>query len=220
MAAPSGTTAEDSSSEDDLEKFKEASWSFPKSALNATNNTSTADGGNKLSRRVSVSKHEHDGNELQTTPEFRVHVAKKLGAILDSCISEKSADTSKRPHFTESTKCEDANGEGFRLFTTSIPGEFSNEQPPPVRHRTIPSSRDSDSEIETRLREAAVSVKDLISSALPLAVIPSQPEPPSSGKIKKKNRANEGEVDSQDRNCSLAPKKRREGKLLRGTVEV
>lgn len=27
--------------------------------------------------------HDEDGNELQTTPEFRAHVAKKLGAMLD-----------------------------------------------------------------------------------------------------------------------------------------
>ncbi|CDQ65615.1 unnamed protein product [Oncorhynchus mykiss] len=37
----------------------------------------------KQSRRVAVSKHEHDGKELQTTPEFRAHVANKLGALLD-----------------------------------------------------------------------------------------------------------------------------------------
>uniref|UniRef100_A0A8C2TR53 Protein CUSTOS n=1 Tax=Coturnix japonica TaxID=93934 RepID=A0A8C2TR53_COTJA len=31
-----------------------------------------------------VNGHNEDGNELQTTPEFRAHVAKKLGAMLDS----------------------------------------------------------------------------------------------------------------------------------------
>lgn len=34
-------------------------------------------------RRREVSQHEEDGNELRTTPEFRAHVAKKLGALLD-----------------------------------------------------------------------------------------------------------------------------------------
>lgn len=38
---------------------------------------------NAMVNSVAVSKHEHDGNELQTTPEFRAHVAKKLGAMLD-----------------------------------------------------------------------------------------------------------------------------------------
>lgn len=33
--------------------------------------------------RQKVDEHEQDGNELQTTPEFRAHVAKKLGALLD-----------------------------------------------------------------------------------------------------------------------------------------
>lgn len=35
-----------------------------------------------LNRRE-VNDHDEDGNELQTTPEFRAHVAKKLGAMLD-----------------------------------------------------------------------------------------------------------------------------------------
>lgn len=35
------------------------------------------------SLRQKVDEHEQDGNELQTTPEFRAHVAKKLGALLD-----------------------------------------------------------------------------------------------------------------------------------------
>ncbi|MGH0186292.1 UNVERIFIED_CONTAM: hypothetical protein FKN15_020782 [Acipenser sinensis] len=63
------------------------------------------------SRRPRVDEHEHDANELQTTPEFRAHVAKKLGAMLDS---------------------------------------------------------DSDSEMEERLREAAVSGRDILKhSAIP-----------------------------------------------------
>ena len=31
--------------------------------------------------RHKVDEHEQDGNELQTTPEFRAHIAKKLGAL-------------------------------------------------------------------------------------------------------------------------------------------
>lgn len=33
--------------------------------------------------RHKVDEHEQDGNELQTTPEFRAYVAKKLGDLLD-----------------------------------------------------------------------------------------------------------------------------------------
>lgn len=39
--------------------------------------------GHSLCSRHKVDEHEQDGNELQTTPEFRAHVAKKLGALLD-----------------------------------------------------------------------------------------------------------------------------------------
>uniref|UniRef100_A0A4W5M566 Protein CUSTOS n=1 Tax=Hucho hucho TaxID=62062 RepID=A0A4W5M566_9TELE len=202
MSAPVRTMVEDSSSEDeDLEKFKEAAWSFGTCGINGTHTTNTADGekNGKVSRRVAVSKHEHDGNELQTTPEFRAHVAKKLGAILDSCISVISAETSKP--CTQSTKCED---EGFRLFTTSVPEEFTiDPPPPPVRRRPIPSSSDSDSELEMRLREAAVSVTELLSSALPSAVTPSLPEALSSDKLKKKKKkckVQEGTALSQRKN--------------------
>uniref|UniRef100_A0A4W5MP84 Protein CUSTOS n=1 Tax=Hucho hucho TaxID=62062 RepID=A0A4W5MP84_9TELE len=223
MSAPVGTMAEDSSSEDeDLEHFKEAAWSFGTYGTNGTHNANPADGVSnvKQSRRVAVSKHEHDGNELQTTPEFRAHVAKKLGAMLDSCISVISAETS-RP-CTESTKCED---EGFRLFTTSVPGEFAiDPPPPPVRRRPIPSSSESDSEMEMRLREAAVSVTDLLSSALPSAVTHSLPESPSSEKMKKKkkmkkknNNNNEGEeAEREDHNNSPVPKKNKKRKALQG----
>uniref|UniRef100_A0A673YLI9 Protein CUSTOS n=1 Tax=Salmo trutta TaxID=8032 RepID=A0A673YLI9_SALTR len=214
MSAPVGTMVEDSSSEEeDLEKFKEAAWSFGTYGINGTHNTNTAEVlphvwllqnnrvlCNAMVNSVAVSKHEHDGNELQTTPEFRAHVAKKLGAILDSCISVISAETSKP--CTQSTKCED---EGFRLFTTSVPGEFTiDPPPPPVRRRPVPSSSDSDSELEMRLREAAVSVTDLLSSALPSAVTPSLPESLSSDKLKKKKyKVQEGE----DSNNSPVPEK-------------
>ncbi|KAF6080622.1 hypothetical protein HJG60_001656 [Phyllostomus discolor] len=43
------------------------------------------------SLRQKVDEHEQDGNELQTTPEFRAHVAKKLGALLDSSITISEA---------------------------------------------------------------------------------------------------------------------------------
>uniref|UniRef100_A0A8C7N9U5 Protein CUSTOS n=1 Tax=Oncorhynchus kisutch TaxID=8019 RepID=A0A8C7N9U5_ONCKI len=126
--------AEDSSSED--EDFKEAAWSF------GTYGTHNANPAGKFGQTlvVAVSKHEHDGNELQTTPEFRAHVAKKLGILVVVLILFLGF-------------------EGFRLFTTSVPGEFTiDPPPPPVRRRPIPSSSDSDSEMEMRLREAAVSI--------------------------------------------------------------
>uniref|UniRef100_A0A8C7S4G5 Protein CUSTOS n=1 Tax=Oncorhynchus mykiss TaxID=8022 RepID=A0A8C7S4G5_ONCMY len=198
MSAPVGTMAEDSSSEDeDLEHFKEAAWSFGTYGTNGTHNANPAGKFEVLYQAsVAVSKHEHDGKELQTTPEFRAHVANKLGALLDSYISVISAETS-RP-CTESTKCED----GFRLFTTSVPGEFTiDPPPPPVRRRPISSS--SDSEIEMRLREAAVSVTDLLSSALPSEITHSLPESPK-------------EAEREDHNNSPVPKKNKKRKALQG----
>ncbi|KAL0979511.1 hypothetical protein UPYG_G00186010 [Umbra pygmaea] len=152
MSAVVGTVAGDSSSEDeDLQKFKEAAWSFDTCGNNGTHSTYTEDAENKPSRRLAVSKHEHDGNELQTTPEFRTHVANKLGAILDSCISVISAETSKPAPCT--AKCED---EGFKLFTTSVPGDFTIEPPPaPLRRRPILVSSDSDTDRNLRSEKSA-----------------------------------------------------------------
>ncbi|CAB1319656.1 unnamed protein product [Coregonus sp. 'balchen'] len=110
-----------------------------------------------------------------------------------------------------------ANTAGFRLFTTSVPGEFTIDPPPsPVRRWPIPSSSDSDSEMEMRLREAAVSVTDLLSSALPSAVTPSLPESPSSEKIKKKKNNEGEEVEREDRNNSPVPKTNKKRKALQG----
>jgi len=49
-----------------------------------------------ISNRREVNDHDEDGNELQTTPEFRAHVAKKLGAMLDRyCDTEKACCVGK-----------------------------------------------------------------------------------------------------------------------------
>uniref|UniRef100_A0A8D2KYA4 Protein CUSTOS n=1 Tax=Varanus komodoensis TaxID=61221 RepID=A0A8D2KYA4_VARKO len=90
-----------------------------------------------------------DGNELQTTPSFRAHVAKKLAAILDS---------SRPPSFV-------SNGLGFRLFSSSVPGDCGTpEALPPGRRRLQRSSSselDSDQEWQ-RCREAAVMAADIL----------------------------------------------------------
>lgn len=36
-----------------------------------------------LGHRIVTTKHEHDGNELQVTEGFRIHVARKLEHLLD-----------------------------------------------------------------------------------------------------------------------------------------
>ncbi|XP_031156672.1 protein CUSTOS isoform X2 [Sander lucioperca] len=83
---------------------------------------------------------------------------------------------------------------GFRLFSTSVPGQTDDDTPAPVRRRPVPSSSDSDSEMETRLREAAVSVKDLLhTSSLPSTLSTPSAELPCSEKVKKKTKVAEGE---------------------------
>ncbi|XP_017270193.1 protein CUSTOS [Kryptolebias marmoratus] len=190
MAAPAGKTQEGSSSSDDeeLKRCREAVWETQ------ANKTKDGDSDVKKSKRVVVADHEHDGNELQVTRGFQTHVAKKLQHFLNSCISEMQPET---PHGLEPTDCDHENqDEGFRLFSTSVPGQKTDPPPPPapVRRRPAPSSSDSDSEMETRLREAAVSVKDLLPSAtlLPASRTPSSTETPGLGKVQKRNKV-EGE---------------------------
>lgn len=74
----------------------------------------------------------------------------------------------------------------------------------------------SDSEIEMRLREAAVSVTDLLSSALPSEITHSLPESPSSEKRKKNNNNKGEEAERKDHNNSPVPKKNKKRKALQG----
>ncbi|XP_019949392.2 protein CUSTOS [Paralichthys olivaceus] len=191
MAAPVekmvGVSDESSSSSDDetLRRCQEAVWETRAVAEQEEDNSV------KQSKRVVVADHEHDGNELQVSQGFRTHVAKKLGHLLDSYISETQTKSSS---CVESAQCDDADDEGFRLFSTSIPGPTAEELPAPVRRRPVPSSSDSDSEMESRLREAAVSLKDLLPSLTqPSTLSPPSMEPLCSGIIKKNKKVAEGE---------------------------
>ncbi|XP_036434119.1 protein CUSTOS isoform X2 [Colossoma macropomum] len=186
-----------SSEDEDTEKFREAVWSGAHSS-----NTDVEKNGAQ-SKRMDPSRHEEDGNELQLTPEFKSHVAKKLGAILDSCISEVSS----KPPEPKPDSCEngdddddDDDDEGFRLFSTSLPGNWRKEPtPPPAPKRPpAPSSSDSDSEMESRFREAAVSVLDLI--------------PPSTEKSKEKEGMNSGGVDEGSKESAELKKKKKKKK--------
>ncbi|XP_051509677.1 protein CUSTOS isoform X2 [Myxocyprinus asiaticus] len=159
---------------------------------------------------IDVSKHEHDGNELGTTPEFRSHVAKKLGALLDGCISEVFSKTDYSKPGQSEIREEEHDEKGFLLFTTSVPGKWMEQSPPPPpKRRPIPSSSDSDSEMEMRLREAAVSVSDLLGpSAQPLTE-----------KIEEKRVTKEqpqtGEETEKNIDTVLKKKKKKKRKMLK-----
>ncbi|XP_023249901.1 uncharacterized protein C12orf43 homolog [Seriola lalandi dorsalis] len=207
MAAPVKKmvgVSDDSSSSDDeaLKRCQEAVWE--------TRPVKDKEGDSdvKQSKRVVVADHEHDGNELQVSQGFRTHVAKKLGHLLDSCITETQTKTSS---YVQSAKFDDDDDddEGFRLFSTSVPGQTAEEPPAPVRRRPVPSSSDSDSEMENRLREAAVAVRDLLPSLrLPSTLSPPSAEPPCSGKIKKKKKKKEAE--GEDSHVVKKKKKRKQ----------
>uniref|UniRef100_A0AAV2MS72 Protein CUSTOS n=1 Tax=Knipowitschia caucasica TaxID=637954 RepID=A0AAV2MS72_KNICA len=137
MAARGIDPCGNSSSSDDeqFRRCQEAVWVSPESKRQDPSSSQ------KPSKRLVVADHDHDANELQVTQGFQIHVAKKLGAILDSVISEKpsSAQIGMK---TDNSDSRDDDDEGFRLFSTSIPGQ-KPEEPPPKR-RPIPSSSDSD----------------------------------------------------------------------------
>ncbi|XP_052510660.1 protein CUSTOS isoform X2 [Budorcas taxicolor] len=155
-----------SSDEEELERCREAAmpaWGLEqrprgpeKPRVGATNAKLPA---NQPSLRHKVDEHEQDGNELQTTPEFRAHVAKKLGALLDSSITISEIVKEPRKAEVQRGALED---DGFRLFFTSIPrGPEKEAAPQPCRKR-LPSSSSDDGDELRRCREAAVSASDIL----------------------------------------------------------
>ncbi|XP_044777067.1 protein CUSTOS isoform X4 [Neomonachus schauinslandi] len=160
MAAPSSTLSdlESSSSSDaeELARCREAAmpaWGLAqrqggpeKPRADARNNQRPA---TQPSLRHKVDEHEQDGNELQTTPEFRAHVAKKLGALLDSSIT--ISEVVKEPAKAEVQK-----------VPAEDDGSEKKAAPQPGRKR-LPSGSSEDSEEEwQRCREAAVSASDIL----------------------------------------------------------
>uniref|UniRef100_V9KUZ7 Protein CUSTOS n=2 Tax=Callorhinchus milii TaxID=7868 RepID=V9KUZ7_CALMI len=216
MAAPSDS---DSDGAEELSRLKEAAWDFgrftaPGHSEGTKKNENHKPTSKRPSFRQKADDHEHDGNELQTTPEFRSHVAKKLGALLDSMITvkEHGGDVSQQ---REEDGGKDDDGEaGFRLFSTSVPGDLEKpEDSALVKWKPPPSSSDSDSEWE-RLKEAAVSSSDLLkqSSALPSAqpraefeAGTGQPEGKTRKKQKKKKKRKSEGGDNLANGSSVEP---------------
>ncbi|NXY45807.1 CSTOS protein, partial [Ceuthmochares aereus] len=120
-----------------------------------------------LLNRREVNSHNEDGNELETTPEFRAHVSKKLGAMLDGFITVLKESS---PPAQTSVPRSGSGDDGFRLFTSSVPGDCGKPEPCPAARRKLPSSSsdmDSDQEWQ-RCQEAAVSATDILKqSAFP-----------------------------------------------------
>ncbi|XP_069475886.1 protein CUSTOS isoform X2 [Ambystoma mexicanum] len=172
MAPPALTMQQDSDSEssEDLQHFREATWEVaPDTMAGATEKASTKNssscGAAQPSARFKADEHEQDGNELQTTPEFRTHVAKKLGAMLDSYICV-SWDGTHQPSVAKEGA--DSEEDGFRLFFSSVPGCSEDVTPIPQKRQLPSSSSDSDEEWQ-RCQEAAISGTDILKhSAIPV----------------------------------------------------
>ncbi|NWV92197.1 CSTOS protein, partial [Machaerirhynchus nigripectus] len=127
-------------------------------------------------------------NELQTTPEFRAHVAKKLATMLDSFITVLK--DSSEPSQT-SVAQSDSEDDGFRLFSSSVPGDCGKLEPCPAARRRRPvSSSDTGSDQEwQRYQEAAVSAADILKqSAFPALSQGSNQVLPGAVKKKKKKK--------------------------------
>ncbi|XP_053136466.1 protein CUSTOS isoform X2 [Hemicordylus capensis] len=155
-ARESCSSEEEEAAAEAQRRFREAASWAPEGAFQTSRLPSA-----EPSIRRMAEDHGQDGNELQTTPEFRAHVAKKLGAILDGSIT--ILEQTPGPLQT-STGALEAEDDGFRLFSSSVPGDCGKPDPSPLRRRRLQQSSsselDSDQELE-RCREAAVSAADI-----------------------------------------------------------
>ncbi|XP_015423662.1 PREDICTED: uncharacterized protein C12orf43 homolog isoform X2 [Myotis davidii] len=136
------------------------------------------------SLRHKVDEHEQDGNELQTTPEFRAYVAKKLGDLLDSSITISEAV--KEPTKADIQKATPED-DGFRLFFTSVPEGPEETAAPQPRRKRLPSrsSEDSDEEWQ-RCQEAAVSASAILQESAIHGAVRVEKEAKKKRKLKKK----------------------------------
>ncbi|NXJ20257.1 CSTOS protein, partial [Dicrurus megarhynchus] len=169
---PDSDTGSDSDSGGEAAaRFREAAWDCAAQAAAATRVEPRGEGQMLLALkeiilvlisngREAIRRKEGD-NELQTTPEFRAHVAKKLGTMLDSFIT--ILKDSSGPSQT-SVAQSDSEDDGFRLFSSSVPGDCGKPEPCPAARRRQPvSSSDTDSDQEwQRYQEAAVSAADIL----------------------------------------------------------
>ncbi|XP_039724282.1 protein CUSTOS isoform X4 [Pteropus medius] len=145
------------------------------------------------SLRHKVDEHEQDGNELQTTPEFRAYVAKKLGALLDSSIT--ISEVMKEPTKAEIQKVTPED-DGFRLFFTSIPEGPARKASPEPRRKRLPSSSSEESDEEwQRCREAAVSASDILQESAIHGPVSVEKEAEKKKKKSKKKAKKEANVD-------------------------
>ncbi|XP_032857401.1 protein CUSTOS isoform X4 [Tyto alba] len=214
MTAPRGISKPDADTDSDSSgeaaaRFREAAWDCAVQAAAARGQPHG--GGFKKDRlqpaqpslRRKVNSHDEDGNELQTTPAFRAHVAKKLGAMLDSFITVlKDSSGPSQSSMQQSDSADD----GFRLFSSSVAGDCGKSEPcPPARRRQPSSSSDTDSDQEwQRYQEAAVSAADILKQSAFPALSQDSSQDQSQGYVehsqkKRKKKKIRGENNNQEK---------------------
>ncbi|XP_045419917.1 protein CUSTOS-like [Lemur catta] len=146
-----------------------------------------------LSLRHKVDEHEPDGNELQTTPEFRTHVAKKWRVLLGRVITISQVVKEPRKAEVQKVASED---DCFCLVFTSILESAEKEASPKPHRKWQPSisSKDSDQEWQW-YREAVVSASDILQESALHGPVRVEKEPGKKRKLKKKAKKVAG-VDS------------------------
>ncbi|XP_064620613.1 protein CUSTOS-like [Lineus longissimus] len=123
-------------------------------------------------RTTSVEVNE-DPHDLNTTPEFRAHVAKKLTQILDKSVDVIQTVGVSLGRTSESeqscSKSSESESPGVKLFATSnqtVAAVFASEIPAKRKLKRPPSSSDSNSDEEmAKFASAAVSGKDILKQA-------------------------------------------------------
>ncbi|XP_046353676.2 protein CUSTOS-like isoform X1 [Haliotis rufescens] len=166
----SDVSSSESSDEDETSRFREAavldchhstSASYGKTSKSIQNSgRMPRPQPNDVSTRPSLRPSRQEGqelkNELNTTPEFRAFVGKKLSQIVDSMIE---VDETKTTPSSSTATDMGAPDTGVRLFA-SCTRPVSLEDRPPVR-KCVPKrpveSSSSDSSEDERLASAAVS---------------------------------------------------------------
>ncbi|KAM3825914.1 protein CUSTOS [Vipera latastei] len=204
MAAP-GPEASDGDSEEDAaawQRLREAAWdpALGRAAALAAGENSLKKNqqAGESSIRKKICHHEQDGNELQTTPEFRAHIAKKLDAILDNVITLSRCPLRLQRRENGASPEEDS---GFRLFSSSVPGDCGEPESAPQKRPALQRSSssvacDSSSGLESdpewqRCQEAAVTAADILKqSGLPPPVAQDSGHTREAGwkKVKKKKK--------------------------------
>ncbi|CAH1800730.1 unnamed protein product [Owenia fusiformis] len=170
-------SGEDSSSDEDDSRFREAVVEFPQNQVNTgPSGTSGQDGA--VNHKVQLAQKPSlrnintlhvDENELKATPEFKEHIAKNLTALLDrqmECVTEEDNSTNKDEDITEA-ECSGS----FKLLsdvlikndvTTNSLDVWKKQKPPKIKKRKKDKYYCESDDESTKVAQAAVTQQFVI----------------------------------------------------------